>query len=75
MINSKGQDISDNYKTYQERDVPWTTDKTIDCIVKYRDGSLYLGQMEYGDRYGSGIMIYVSGYIYEGEWSGNNKRG
>ena len=44
-------------------------------IMKYKNGDLYHGYMENGEREGKGIMIYQNGEVYEGYWKNNEKEG
>ena len=43
--------------------------------VKWEDGSVYRGQMYYGEIRGVGTMIYPDGSSYSGEWSSDRPNG
>ncbi len=44
-------------------------------ILKYRDGSKYIGEFKKGSPHGMGRCEYINGDIYEGEWKYNSPHG
>ena len=46
------------------------------CIKQYKDGSIYRGELnDDRQREGLGVLVYLSGRVYEGEWSKNRRSG
>jgi hypothetical protein len=77
LINAIDMDITNTYNVYIEGKEPNCKDKKDNCIVKYNDGSIYIGQIECGGRRGGcvGILIKENGQIYEGSWMMNLRAG
>lgn len=46
-----------------------------DGYMKYKDGSIYIGEWKSNKRDGYGKMIYSNGDIYEGNWEQGLKHG
>nr|CAG4708362.1 unnamed protein product [Naegleria fowleri] len=45
------------------------------AVIKYKDGSMYIGQFLDSKKHGFGTMYYSNGDIYRGEWKNNLKHG
>lgn len=43
-------------------------------LKKFRE-SVFFGEIDGGKRIGLGLMLYVNGRVYEGEWKDNFKHG
>lgn len=47
----------------------WTPDEPCSTVhVKYRNGSIYVGEMKNDKCHGHGKMTYLDGSMYDGEW-------
>ncbi|KAG2382694.1 hypothetical protein C9374_005274 [Naegleria lovaniensis] len=46
-----------------------------EAVIKYKDGSIYIGQFLDSKKHGFGTMYYSNGDVYRGEWKNNLKHG
>lgn len=63
-----------------KKQLPFPIEKAIDpetgmTTAKWEDGSIYRGQMYYGEIIGAGMMFYADGSCYSGMWKNNLPNG
>ena len=47
----------------------------VGCYYNARTGDQYEGDFVMGEKSGKGVMKYIDGSIYEGEWDSNKRQG